>query len=215
MTVAQLKDNYYQLHLSTQRHKMMNQDAINQLQQKESECFMALVQSKCPNSNNLKNHVFLNCIKPNAPCKFLHIEMDSIQIEKTSLFSEKQYIIQRQFDLLSAVSRYNLLDIIDENVSEEVCNYIYSDGRTVLYDAVRYHNFESVKKILPWVKVEIILTKIHFYPGIYHSVIEIATGEIKEYLEKNVEYKKKMNEPIGSYEKKQPLIPWSVGKTTY
>ena len=141
--------------------------------------------------------------------------MDNIQIKKTNLFLEKKYIIQRQFDLLSVASRYNLLDIIDEIVSEEVCNYIYSDGRSVLYDAVRYHNFESVKKILPWVKLEIILTKTNFYPEIYHSVIEIATGEIKEYLEKNVEYKKKMNEPISSYEKKQPLIPWSVGKTRY
>jgi negative regulator of genetic competence, sporulation and motility len=212
------KDNrYYQstllTHQSTQKNKIANQEAIRQLEQKESECFAALEQINCQNATNLQNHFFKDCIKPNAPCDTLHKELDAIQKKKQSLLSEKQYIKQREFDILSAAARHNYLEIIDELVSEEVCNYIYTDGRTVLYDAVRYRNFESVKKILPWVTLETILTKIHFYPGIYHSVIEIATEEIKEYLEKNVMYKKQM--ALNQGEKLQPLIPWSVGKTRY
>jgi hypothetical protein len=212
------KDNrYYQSTLlslhSTQKNKIVNQEAIRKLEQKESDCFAALKQINCQNATNVQNHFFKDCIKPNASCATLHKELDVIQQKKTSLLSEKQYIKQREFDVLSAAARHDYLDIIDELVSEEVCNYIYLDGRTVLYDAVRYKNFESVKKILPWVKLETILTKIQFYPGIYHSVLEIATEEIKEYLEKNVEYKKQM--ALNKQEKLQPFIPWSVGKTLY
>ena len=103
-----MKTNHYQVTLDTMysvfKKKCVNQGAIQQIEEKESVCFESLTQTTCQNPTHIKNHFFLECIKPGAPCNAHHTEMDYIQKEKSRLLVEKQYILQKEFFLLCSCS---------------------------------------------------------------------------------------------------------------
>jgi hypothetical protein len=183
-------DSTFKKLLSVQKQKLVLLDFIQKLVQNEKDCIDALqLITDCPNPST-KKIFYSYCIRPNAKCDAFHTEMKTIQQQKSEYMYQKRILDQDEFHVFSAAARYGYLDIIDELLSENSCNYINTlDGRTVLYDAVRYNQFEVVKKLLPWMKVNTIYTKVNYFPSIQHSVIELATEEIKQYIKEYLSYK--------------------------
>ena len=170
--------------LLIEKQKIFLNESMQKLSQKEQDCLVALrLITECLNPST-KKIFYPYCIRPNAKCEIYHIEMEKIQQEKLQHFYQTRILDQDEFILFCGATRHGFLDIIDKLVSENSCNYIDRlDGRTVLYDAVRYEQFEIVKKILPFMKIDTIQTKVRYFPAVQHSVLELATGEIKQYIQ--------------------------------
>lgn len=155
-----------------------------QLDRQEQECLAALHCTECPNHTS-STHFYTYCFAPNAPCKSLHKEIETIRKQQARYPFQKRGIDQYGFFVLSAAIHHGYMNIVPEILSDDVCNYIDQvDGRTALYDAVKHEQLEIVKQVLPWMKRHTIEAR---YIPTQQSVMDIATGEIKSCIEKRLQ----------------------------
>jgi hypothetical protein len=146
------------------------------LQQAKVQCVQSL---DCPNTTN-HNHVYLECIKPDAKCREIHARLTEIDKQLSRNASRNRYFWQQLFFECRDAIRKNDVDFFDgifkEFTPEEVCNYTEIDGENLLYNAVVFSRIDIVKKIMPFTKKETI-------NSMKKSALELATGEIKTLIE--------------------------------
>ena len=152
----------------------------NQLQKAKDDCVESL---DCPNKTN-SNHVYLECIKPDAKCTEIHKKMTEIDEKITRNKSQNRSFWQELFIECRRAIRKNDVEFFDhvfeEFTPEYVCNYTEFDGENVLFNAVVFSRIDIVKKIIPFTKKETINLKIQ---SMQKSALELATGEIKKIIE--------------------------------
>jgi hypothetical protein len=179
---------YYETTLSTLHFVLKEKQSLyetkQQLDHQEQECLAALHCTECPNRTS-STHFYTYCLAPNAPCKSLHKEIETIRKQQARYPFQKRGNDQYGFYVLSAAIRHGYMNIIPEIISDDVCNYIDQvDGRTALYDAVKHEQLDIVKQLLPWMKRHTI--EVRYIPT-KQSVVDIATEEIRACIEKRLQ----------------------------
>jgi hypothetical protein len=150
------------------------------LQQAKVKCVQSL---DCPNTAN-HNHVYLECIKPDAKCREIHARITEIDTQLSRNASRNRYFWQQLFFECRDAIRKNDVDFFDsifkEFTPEQVCNYTEIDGENLIYNAVVFSRIDIVKKIIPFTKKETINLKLQ---SMQKSALDLATGEIKTLIE--------------------------------
>ena len=147
---------YYQSTLrklkSVQDKKVSLYTSIQQLEQQERDCISAMTRTECPNPTT-QRITFLYCIKQHSPCESLHRQMETIQQRKAQHAYHTYCLVEQEFIVLCASIRRGYLDLVDQVLTDESCNYIDPiNGKTALEEAIKHDRNDIAEKVRLLVK---------------------------------------------------------------